>query len=182
MWCITWIDLWILKKSLHPWDKSHLIMVYDLFIDNNFCCCCSVTQLCLTFWDPIDCRMSGFSVPHYLSVCSNSCLLSRWCHPTISSSVPPFPSCPQTFPASGSFPMSQLFESGRQKIRASASASVLPVNIQGWFPFRLTGLVSLQSKGLSRVFSSTIQKHQFFKAQPSLWSNSYIHTWLLEKP
>ena len=99
MWCITWIDLWILKKSLHPWDKSHLIMVYDLFIDNNFCCCCSVTQLCLTFWDPIDCRMSGFSVPHYLSVCSNSCLLSRWCHPTISFSVIPLSSCPQSFPA-----------------------------------------------------------------------------------
>ena len=88
----------------------------------------------------------------------------------------------QCFPASGSFLMSQFFTSGDQSIGASASASVLPVNIQGWFPLGLTGLISLLSKGLSRVFfsSTTIQKHQFFGAQPSLWSNSHIHTWLLE--
>ena len=115
-------------------------------------------------------------------VCSNSCPLSQWCHPTISSSVVPF-SCLQSFPASGSFLMSQLFASGGQSIGASASASVLPMNFQDWFPLGWTGWISLQSKGLSRVFSNTtVQKHQFFGAQPSLWSNSHIHTWLPEKP
>ena len=95
----------------------------------------------------------------------------------------PFSSCLQSFPASWSFPISQLFTSGGQHIGVSASASVVPMNIQGWFPLRFTGLISLQSKGLSRVFSSTtIWKHQFFGAQSSLQSNSYIHTWLLEKP
>ena len=112
-------------------------------------------------------------------VYSNSCPLSQWCYPTMSSSAAPFSSCPQSFPASGSFPMSQLFPSGGQSI--GASASVLPVNIQGWFPLGLTGLISLLSKGLSRVLSNTtIWKHQFFGAQP-LWSNSHICTWLLEK-
>ena len=116
-------------------------------------------------------------------VCSNSCPLSQWCHPTISSSVVPISSHLQSFPASGSFPMSWLFPSGGQSIGASASASVLPKNIQGWFPLGQTGLNSLLSKGLSRVFSSTtVQNHQFFGTQPSLWSNSHIHTWLLEKP
>ena len=116
-------------------------------------------------------------------VCSDSSPLSRWCHPNMSSSVAPFSSCPQSFLAKGSFPISQLFSSGGQSIGDSASASVLPVNIQDWFPLGSTGLISLQSKGLSRVFSSTITwKHQFFCAQPPLWSNSHIHTWLLEKP
>ena len=115
--------------------------------------------------------------------CSNSCPSSRWCHPNILSSVIPFSSCLQSFPASRSLPMSQLFASGGQNIEASTSASVLPMNIQGWFLLWLTCLISLQSKGLSRVFSSTtFQKCQFFGAQPSLWSNSYIHTWLVEKP
>ena len=114
-------------------------------------------------------------------VCSNSCPLSQWCHPTISSSVTPFSSCPQSFPASESFPISWLFASGGQSIGASASTSVLPMNIQGWFPLELTGLI-LRSKGLSIVFSSTtVQKHQFFNAQLSSWFNSHIHTWLLEK-
>ena len=113
-------------------------------------------------------------------VCSNSCPLSRQCHPTISSSVVPFSFCLQSFPASGSFPMNQLFTSGGQSIGASASASVFPINIQGWFPLGLTGLISLQSKGLSRVFSSTmIWKSQFFGTQSSLWSSSHICTWLL---
>ena len=116
-------------------------------------------------------------------VYSNSCPLSPWCHPTTSSPVVPFSSCPQSFPASGSFPMSQLFTSGGQSIGVSASVSVPPMNMQSWFPLGLTGLISLLSKGLSRVFSSTtIQKHQFFNNQPSLWPNSHIHTWLLEKP
>ena len=112
---------------------------------------------------------------------SNSCPSSQWCHPTISSSVVPFSSCLQSFPTSGSFPMSQFFVSGGQRI--GASGSVLPMNIQDWFPLGLTGLISLQSKGFSRVFSNTtVQKHQFFGAHLSLWSNSHIHTWLLEKP
>ena len=113
----------------------------------------------------------------------NSCPLSRWCHPTISSSVTPFSSWLHSFPASGSFQMNQLFASGDQSIGVSASASVLPKNIQDWFPLGWTGWICLQSKGLSRVFSNTtVQKHQFFGAQPSLWSNSPINTWLLEKP
>ena len=114
--------------------------------------------------------------------CSNSCPSSQWCHPTISPSVTPFSSCPQSFPASESFPVSQLFTSHGQSIGASALASVLSMNIQDWFPLGLTGLISLQSKELSRVFSSTtVQKHQFFSAEPSLWSNSHIHTWLWGK-
>ena len=114
---------------------------------------------------------------------SNSYPLSPWCHPTISSSVIPFSSCPQSFSASGSFLVSQLFASGGQSIGASASAAVLPVNVQDSFPLGLTNLISLQSKGLSRVFSNTrAQKHQFFSTQPSLWSNSHTHTWLPEKP
>ena len=116
-------------------------------------------------------------------VCANSCPLNWWWHPTISSSVVPLSSCLQSFPALGSFLMSQLFASCGQNIGVSASTSVLPMNIQGWFPLGLTGLISMQSKGLSRVFSNTtVQKHQFFSTQPSLWSNSHIHTWLLEKP
>ena len=99
---------------------------------------------------------------------SNSCSSSWWCHPTISASVIPFSSHLQSFPASGSFPISQLFASGSQNIGISASASVLPMNIQGWFPLGLTGWITVKSKGLSRVFSNTtVQKHQFFSAQPS---------------
>ena len=114
---------------------------------------------------------------------SNSCPYSQWCHLTISSSVIPFSSCFQSFPISGSFPMSQFFTSGGQSIGASASASVLPMNIQDWFPLGLIGWISLQSKGLSRVFSNTtVQRHQFFGTQPSSQSNSHIHTWPLEKP
>ena len=110
-------------------------------------------------------------------VCSDAWPLSWWCHPTISSSVISFSSCLQCFPASGSFSMSQFFASDGQSTGASASSSVLPLNIQGRFPLGLTGLISLQSKGLSGVFSSTsVQEHQFFGAQPSLWSTSHIHT------
>ena len=110
---------------------------------------------------------------------SNSCPLSRWYHPTISSSVIPFSSYPQSFPASGSFQMSQFFTSGGQSI--AASASVIPMNIQDRFHLGMTGLISLMSKGLSRVFSNTtVQKHQFFSTQLSLCSNCHIHTWLVE--
>ena len=114
--------------------------------------------------------------------CSNSCPLSQWCHLTISSSVIPFSSCPQFFPASGSFPKSHFFTSGGQRIGASASASVLPMN-QDWSPLGWTGWISLQSKGLSRVFFNTaVEKHQFFGTLFSLWPNSHIHMWLLEEP
>ena len=114
---------------------------------------------------------------------SNSCPLSQWCHPTLASSVVLFFSCLQSFTASESFQMSQLFASGGPSVGVSASTSVLPVNTQDWFPWGWTGWISLQSKGLSRVFSNTtVQKHQFFSAQPSLWSSSHIHTWLQEKP
>ena len=115
--------------------------------------------------------------------CSNSCPSNWWCHPTISSSVVPFSSRLQSFSALGSFPMSQFFASCGQSNGVSASASVLPMNIQDWFTLSLTGLISLQSKALSRVFSKTaVQKHQFFGAQLSLWSNAHNHTWLPEKP
>ena len=127
---------------------------------------------------PMDCNMFRLHCPSlYPGVCSSSCPLNQWCHPTISSSVIPF-SYLQYFPATGSFTMSWLLASGGQSV--GALASVLPMNIQSWFPL---GLISLQSKGLSRVFSkTTVRKHQFFGTQPSLWSNSHIHTWLLEKP
>ena len=115
-------------------------------------------------------------------VYSNSCPLSWWCHLTISSSVVPF-SCHQSFPASGSFQMSQFFISDGQRIGVSAFASVLSMNIQDWFPLGWTGWISLQSNRLSRVFfNTTVQKHHFSSTQLSLWSNSHIHTRLLEKP
>ena len=108
---------------------------------------------------------------------------SQWCHPAISSSVVPFSSCPQSLPASESFPMSLPFTWGGQSTGVSASASVLPKNTQHWFPSEWTGWISLQSKGLSRVFSNpTVQKHKFFGAELSSQSNSHIHTWPLEKP
>ena len=114
---------------------------------------------------------------------SNSSPSSQWCHAAISSSVIPFSSCLQSLPASGSFPVSWFSASGGQITRASASASVLPMNIQDWFPLGWTGWLSLQSKGLARVFSNTtVQKHQFFSAQLSSQSNYHIHIWPLEKP
>ena len=114
---------------------------------------------------------------------SSSCPSSRWCHPAISSSVVPFSSCPQSLPASGSFPMSQFFAWGGQSIGVVALVSVLPMNTQDWSPLEWTGWISLQSKGLSRVFSNTtVQKPQFFSTQLSSQSNSHIHTWPLEKP
>ena len=118
-----------------------------------------------------------------LGVYSNSCPLSWWCHPAISSSVIPFSSWPQSLPASESFLVSQLFTWGGQSIGVSALASVLPNNTRDWSPLEWTGWISLQSKGLSRVFSNTtLQKHQFFGAQLSSQSNFHIHTWPLEKP
>ena len=133
----------------------------------------SCVQLC----DLMDCSMPGFPVHHHLPEPAQTRLHQVWCHPTISSSVVPFSSCLQSFPASGSFPMSQLFASGGQKYW-SFSFSISPSNeYLDWFPLGWTGWISLQSKGLSRVFSNTtVQKHQFFSTQLSLWSNSHIHT------
>ena len=146
-------------------------------------CCFSVARSCPPLCDTIYFSMPGFSVLHYLPELAQTHV--HWVGDSIQPSpllVIPFSSCLQSFPASGSFPMSQLFSSGGQSIGTSASASALPMNIQDWFPLGLTDLI-LQSKGLSRVFSNTtVQKHQFFRVQPSLWSNSHIHTWLLEKP
>ena len=126
----------------------------------------SVAQLCLTLW-PHGLQHARLPCPSPIpGAYSNSCPLSRWCHPTISSSVIPF-SCLQSFPASGSFPMNQFFASGGQIIGVSASASVLPMNIQDWSPLGWTGWISLLSKELSRVFNTTVQKHQFLGTQLS---------------
>ena len=144
----------------------------------------SVAQSCPTFSTPWITARQAFLSSTNSRVYPNSCPSSRWCHPAISSSVIPFSSCPQSFPASGSFPMSQPFAWGGQSIGVSASAaSVLPMNTQDWFPLGWTGWISLQSKGLSRVFSNTtVQKHQFFGTQLSSHYNSHIHTGPLEKP
>ena len=143
-----------------------------------------VAQSCPTLLRPHGLQQARYPCPSPPPrVYSNSCPLSWWCHPTISSSVVPFCSCLQFFPRLGSFPMSQFFTSGGQSTGVSATASVLPMNIQDWFLLGLNGLNSLQFKGLWRVFSNTtVQKHQFLGAQLSLLSNSHIHTWLLEKP
>ena len=137
--------------------------------------CHSVTKSCLTL-QPHGLQHTKLPCPSlFPGVCSNSCSLSQWCHPTISSSVASL--LPQSFPASGSFPMNQFFASGGQSTVTSASSSVLPTNIQGSFLLGLTVLISLMSKGLSRIFSNTtVQKHQFFSTQLSLWSNSHINT------
>ena len=156
-------------QSLYPssqrvWECQQLLFSHSVMSE-------SVTQ-----WTVAHQAFLSFTV-------SNSCPLSWWCHPTLSSSVVPFSSCLQSFLASESFPMIWLFASGGQSPGVSASASVLPMNIQDWFPLGWTGWIFLLFKGFSRVFSKTkIQKHQFFSPQLSLWSNSHIHTWQLEKP
>ena len=137
----------------------------------------SSVQLLSRVWlcNTTDCSTQASLPSPTPGACSNSCPSSRWCHPAISSSVVPF-SCLQSLPASGPFPMSQFFASGGQSIGVSPSASVLPINIQDWFPLGWTGWISLQSKGHSTVFSNTtVQKHQFFSTQLFLWSNSYTH-------
>ena len=153
----------------------------------------SVTQSWPTLCDPMNRSTPGLPVYHQLprtpcpspapGVHSDSHPSSRWCHPAISSSVIPFSSCPQSLPASESFPMSQLFAWGGQSTGVWVLASFLPKNTQGWSPLEWTGWISLQSKGLSRVFSNTtVQKHQFFGTQVSSQSNFHIHTWPQEKP
>jgi len=156
------------RGSSWPRDQtwvSYVSCMADGFFTTSATSVSSVSQSCLTLWDPMDCSTPGLPVHHNSQSYSNSCLLSQWCHSPISSSVIPF-SCLQSFPASGSFLMSQFFTSGGHSTGVSASTSVLPMNIQDWFPLRWTGWISLQSKGLSRVFSNTIvQKRQFFSAQ-----------------
>ena len=147
-------------------------------------CCSSVAKPCPTLCDPRKpCSMLGFLV--LLCLPEFAQIHVHWVgdasYPTILISVTLF-SCSQSFPASGSFPMSRLFLSDGQSIGASASSSVLPMNIQHWFPLGLTGWISLRSKGLSRVFfNTTVKRHQFFTAQLPLWSISHIHRWLVEK-
>ena len=159
--------------------ESSLSIITYMFSSVQFSC--SVVSDSLWPHEPLHARPPCPSpIP---TVYTNPCPSSQWCHLTISSCVIPFSSCPQSFPASGSFRMSQLFPSSGQSIGVSASTSVLPMNTQDWSPLGWTDWISLQSKGLSRVFSNaTVQKHQFFSAQPSSQSNSHIHTWLLEKP
>ena len=147
------------------------------------CCYCSVISPVLLFvtpWTAARQASLSFTISRSLLKLMS---IEWWCHPTILPSVILFSSCFQSFLASGSLQLSQLSSSDGQSIGVSASASVLPMNTQDWSPLGWTGWISLQSKGLSRVFSSTtVQKHQFSDAQLSLWSNSHIHTWLLEKP
>ena len=157
------------KQKLCPWTRRTL---HSFSSVQSF----SPVRLFATPWSAA--HEASLSIPN-----SRSSLRLTWCHPAISSSVVPFSSCPQSLPASKSFPMSQLFAWGGQSTRVSALASFLPKKSQGWSPSEWTGWISLQSKGLSRVFSNTTaQKHQFFSTQPSSQSNSHIHTWLLEKP
>ena len=159
-------------------DKALASPTEDSPLDYPWVQFSSVTQSCTTLCDPMDHKLPCPSPTP--GACWNSCPSIWWCHTAISSSVIPLSSHLQSFPASGSFLMSQFFASGGQNIGVSASASVLPMNIQDWFPWDLTGCISLQFKELSRVSSNTtVQKHQFFSNQLSLWSNS---TWLLEKP
>ena len=157
--------------ALRAWEEGGVSSVQSLS-------CCSFVSDCFR---PHGLQHARLPCPSQtFGACSNPCPSNCWCHPTISSSVIPFSSCPQSFPASGSFKMSQLFAWGGLNIGVSASTSVLPMNTQDWSHLGWTGWISLQSRGLSRVFNTTVQKHQFFGTQP--WSNSHIHTWLLEKP
>ena len=184
------IDFWTKQDLCHLYtDDGTFLMFFVLYLiifllffiinSSNFFLCCSVAQSCLTL-QPHGLQNTKFP---YFTISESMLKLMpiESCHPTISFSFVPFSSCLQSFPASGSFPMSQFFTLGSQSI--GASASVLPMNGQDWFPLGWTGWIFLQSKGLLRVFSNTtVQKHQFFDTQPSLWSNYHIHTWLLETP
>ena len=160
----------------------------DIHKTESLCCkigiqFSSVTRSCPNLCDPMNHSTPGLPVRHQLLEFTETMPIESVMPSAISSSVIPFSSCPQSFPASGSFPMSQLFASGGQSIGVSASASGLPLNTQDWSPLGWTGWISSQSKGLLRVFSSTtVQKHQFFSTQLSSQSNSHIHTWPLEKP
>ena len=180
---LEWVAISSSRRSSHLRDQTHISYLLHWQADSlplaphatlrgkaskGSCCCSSITKSFLTLCHPMNCSMLTFPVLHYFPAFTQ--IHVHWVGDAIQlshSCIFPFSSHLQSFPASGSFPMSQLFASGGQSIGASASASVLPMSIQGWFPLGLTGLVSLQSKGLPRVFSSTtVQKHQFFDAQP----------------
>ena len=149
MYSYTFGLLWVLKTWITKVMRTKMVYIWSIRLQFS-----SVTQSCLTLW-PHRLQHVRLPCPSWTpGACSNSCPSSQWCHPTIPSSVIPFSSCLQSFPESGSFPVSQFFAPGGQSIGASASASVLPMNIQDWFPLGLTGLICLQSKGLSRVFSN----------------------------
>ena len=167
------IVLYVTRKKIFP---TRDILVF-------YICCCSVAQSCPSLCNPMNCIMPGFPILHHFLELAQTHTHQvddaiKPSHPLSSHSPPAF----NLAQHQGSFLMSQFFKSGGQSIGASASASVLPMNIQGWFPLGLISLSSLPSKGLSRVFfNTTVQKRQFFGTQPSLWSNSHIYTWLLEK-
>ena len=174
-------------KSLQKQNKRKKTLLWLGFNDASIEVAISSVQFSSVMWDSLQPHGQQHTRPPYPpptpEVHSNSCPLSHWCHPTISSSVISFSSHLQSFPASGSFQMSQFFTSGGQSIGISALTSVLPMNTQDWSPLGWTGWISLQSKRLWRVFFNTaVQKNQFFGAQLSLESNSHVHTWLLEKP
>ena len=163
------------------WNKNSVNSSSSVFDQFSSVQSLSRVRLFATPW--ITAHQVSLSITNSWSLPKLMSIKSQWCHPAISSSVVPFSSCPQSLPASGSFMMSQLFVSGGQSTGVSALASFLPRKSQGWSPSEWTGWISLQSKGLSRVFANTtVQKHQFFGAQLPLYSNSHIHTWLLEKP
>ena len=172
----------IVENHLHKDDVEE-----SIYVSVRVCVLCSSAQF---NWSVVSDSLQPHELKHARPPCSSptpgvyssSCPSSQWCHPAISSSVVPFSSCPQSLPASESFPMSQLFTWVGQSTGVSALASFLPKNTQGWSPSEWTGWIFLQSRGLSRVFSNTtVQMHQFFGSQPSSQSNSHIHTWLLEK-
>ena len=180
-----WADPWELQ-CFNPSSATSLIFIKVVAVQ-SLCpslCDVAVQSLCPSLCNPMGLQHIRLCCPSLSpGVCSDSCPLSQWCYLTISFSAILFSFCLQSFPASGSFTLSWLFTSGCPSIGASASASLLPMNIQGWFPLGLTGFISLQSKGLSRVFSNTTT-HQGINSsglKPSLRSNSHIHTWLLEK-
>ena len=172
------------NRRKNGWTNKTVIHCINQWYSVSFSCCSLFSHSVMpdSLW-PHGLQQARLPCPsRFPGACSNSCPLSRWCHPTISSSVVPF-SCLQSFPASGSFPVSPFFTSGGQSIGVSASASVFPMTIQDWLPLGLTAWISSLSKGLSRVFSNTtVQKHQFFSTQLSSQSNSHIYTWPLEKP
>ena len=168
-----------LFKTVKTWmQPRHSLVgewINNLWYIQTIDYCCSITQLCPILHNPMEGSTTGLPVPHQLP---SWCPSHQWCHPTISSSVTLFAFCPQSFPASGSFPVRQVFASGDQNTGVLASAPVLLMRLQGWFPLRSTGLISLLSKGLSGVFSSTtVGRHQFFGTLPSLQLSSHNHMW-----
>ena len=180
--CASWPSVYLLWRDVYLdlllsfWLGCSLMSFVSCVI--CLCCCCSVAQSYPTLCNPMDCSTPGSLVLHYLREFAQTQV--HWVNDAIQPSHPLSPTSPPalSFPASVFFPMNWLFVSGGLSIGASALASVLPMNIQGWFPLGLTSLIYLLSKRLSRVFSrTTVQKHHFFSTQPSLWSNSNIYYW-----